>query len=441
MNHLISDTQIYEQSFYPFNDTTILLPHGVRTYIDYCSDEFNKLTIEGKLCNLGFALTRDLNLYDAIKQDINKHLADPHYHNYETIAKQSLCWYIDFLRETDTSSTEILLEQHSGFTLIALVNLLIEEILLRYHEMPDTKPHEYIVHFTSIPVDYPAIIERFHVKCTNASQLCLNYLLTSQETLSKASIDKDYILYLNRWKKLLPKLSGYDLYFSYNMIFPGDEKYIEAYNDARKEKPNNQLILNIPPEPWSGNILNSKLVLLSLNPGYVEHLNKSLANMFKPQMAEAIMEDKRIVLAMNGHQFDYYEPTRILGEYYWRKNITPLGIAIYGKQEKDKIFTQVSLCQYLAYTSLTSPAIKDLLPSQKFTKMVLLYLASSAKDVKFLILRAASQWKALMGEGLWNYLRETNRLLLSEHYRSQCLSEKNIGTENYKIITEHLKNN
>lgn len=163
--------------------------------------------------------------------------------------------------------------------------------------------------------------------------------------------------------------------------------------------------------------------------------------MFKPQMAEAIMEDKRIVLAMNGHQFDYYEPTRILGEYYWRKNITPLGIAIYGEQEKDKIFTQVSLCQYLAYTSLSSPAIKDLLPSQKFTKMVLLYLASSAKDVKFLILRAASQWKALMGEGLWNYLRETNRLLISEHYRSQCLSEKNIGTENYKIITEHLKNN
>ena len=73
--------------------------------------------------------------------------------------------------------------------------------------------------------------------------------------------------------------------------------------------------------------------------------------------------------------------------------------------------------------------------------MVLLYLATSVKNVKFLVMRASSQWKTLMGEGLWNYLRDNNRLLISEHYRSQCLSEKNIGSENYKIIIEHLKNN
>ena len=72
---------------------------------------------------------------------------------------------------------------------------------------------------------------------------------------------------------------------------------------------------------------------------------------------------------------------------------------------------------------------------------MLLYLATSVKDVKFLILRASSQWKTLMGESLWNYLKDNNRLLISKHYRNQCLSEKNIGVENYKIIIEHLKNN
>ena len=72
--------------------------------------------------------------------------------------------------------------------------------------------------------------------------------------------------------------------------------------------------------------------------------------------------------------------------------------------------------------------------------MVLLYLATSVKDVKFLVLRASSQWKKLMGEGLWNYLIDNNRLLISQHYRSQSLTEKNIGIENYRIITEHLKN-
>lgn len=45
-----------------------------------------------------------------------------------------------------------------------------------------------------------------------------------------------------------------------------------------------------------------------------------------------------------------------------------------------------------------------------------------------------------MGEGLLNYLKDNNRLLVSEHYRSQCLTEKNIGIDNYRIIVEHLKN-
>ena len=89
---------------------------------------------------------------------------------------------------------------------------------------------------------------------------------------------------------------------------------------------------------------------------------------------------------------------------------------------------------------MEAPSIKNLFPSQRFTKMVLLYLTTSLKNVKFLVLRALTQWKTLMGEGLWNYLLHNNRLLVSEHYRNQCLTEKNIGIDNYKIIVEHLKN-
>lgn len=440
MNNLIKEHKIYEKAFYPFCDNMITLPHRMRAYIDSYSHEFKKLSLEDKLCNLGFALTRNIDLYTEIKKDIDEHAKDNQYRNYELYAKQTLLNYIDYLRETETFLTDILLEQ-KNIDLIQIVNLLAEEILLRYNEHPNTKSQEYTVSFVSIPINYTEIINRFNIKSPDGKLSFYNYLLTSQESISKASISKEYILYLNRWKELLPGLSGYDLYFTYNMVFPGDEKYVSTYNEAQKDKPNKQLILNIPPEPWSGNILNSKLVILSLNPGYIEHLNKNLANMFKPQMAEEIMEDKRKVLLMEGSKFDDYEPTRILGDYYWRKNIMPLGVAVHGKSNQENIFSQVSLCQYLAYTSQESPNIKNLLPSQKFTKMMLLYLATSVKDVKFLILRASSQWKTLMGESLWNYLKDNNRLLISKHYRNQCLSEKNIGVENYKIIIEHLKNN
>ena len=439
MNNLIKEQFIYKNAFYPIGDETMALPHGTRAYIDYCSHEFKNLTIENKLCNLGFAITRGMNLYETLKDDINVHVNDSHYTNYEVNAKYSLLTYIDYLREADSFLTDTLFEQ-KNVDLKIMVGLLIEESLLRYKERLDVKNQEYIVQFTSIPINYNEIISHFNHKSFDGKQKCWNYLMTSQETISKASISKEYILYLNRWKELLPKLSGYDLYFTYDMVFPGDEKYVYAYNKSRKSKPEEQFILNIPPEPWSGNILNSKLVILSLNPGYVEHLNKKLANMFKPQMAEEIMEDKRKVLSMEGYKFDYYEPTRILGDYYWRKSISPLGIAVYGEQNMEQVFNQVSLCQYLAYTSLKSPAINKLFPSQRLTQMVLLYLATSVKDVKFLVLRASSQWKKLMGEGLWNYLRDNNRLLISQHYRSQSLTEKNIGIENYRIITEHLKN-
>lgn len=438
MKHLIEKHKIYKSSFYPYDDGTITLPYRTRAYIDFCSDEFKHFSIEEKLCNLGFAVTRGINLSAEIIKDINEHTKNPQYLNYEDNAKKSLFSYIDYLRETENIVTETLLEQKS-IDIIKLVNLLIEEILLRYNEHPDTNPNEYIVSFSSIPLDYTAIINRFNIKCPDGKQSCYNYLLTSQESISKASISRDYILYLNQWKELLPKLSGYDLYFAYDMVFPYDEEYVRSYNKKQKDKPAKQLILNIPPEPWSGNILNSKLVILSLNPGYVEYLNKNLANMFKPQMAEEIMEDKRKVLSMEGNKFDYYEPTRILGDYYWRKKILPLGTDVYGEQNNENIFNHVSICQYLAYTTLESPSIKDLFPSQRFTKMVLLYLATSVKEVKFLVMRHCAQWKTLMGEGLWNYLYDNNRLLVSKNYANQSLTEKNIGSENYRIIVEHLR--
>lgn len=437
MEYLINEQKKNIRDFYPYDNNTIALPYRTRAYIDSCSDEFNRLSIEDKLCDLGFAMTRGINLYAEIEKDIDERIKNAQYRNYEDNVKQSLFYYIDYLRETKISLSEIVLKR---INLMQLVNLLVEEILLRYREYPDINSKKYIVRFVSIPLDYEDVLNRFNISSTEEQQFCCSYLLTSQESISKANLSKDYILYLNRWKELLPKLSGYELYFPYDLVYPGDEDYVLTYNEAKRDKPNKQFILNIPPEPWTGNILNSRLIVLSLNPGYVEHLNKNLANMFRPQMAEEIMEDKRKVLLMEGSTFDYYEPTRILGDYYWRKNILPLGTAVYGEQNKEKIFNQISLCQYLAYTSSDSPSIKSLFPSQKYTKMVLLYLATSVKYVKFLVLRAAAKWKILMGEGLWNYLLDNNRLLVSEHYRSQCLTEKNVGVENYRIIVDHLKN-
>lgn len=106
MNDLIDGHKIYEKAFYlSGNDTMTLRHYCTRAYIDSCFDEFNHLTIDDKLFNLGFAVARGLDLYTEIKKDIDKHVG---YANYKAFS----VFYIDYLRETEISLTEILPEHN-----------------------------------------------------------------------------------------------------------------------------------------------------------------------------------------------------------------------------------------------------------------------------------------------------------------------------------------
>lgn len=122
LNNLIEKRKIFERTFHPYGDDIITLPHRTRAYIDSSSDEFSHLTIEDKLCDLGFAVTRGINLYAEIKRDISEHTKDVQYRNYEDDTKKSLFSYIDYLRETENLLTETLLEQ-KDIDLMQLVNL------------------------------------------------------------------------------------------------------------------------------------------------------------------------------------------------------------------------------------------------------------------------------------------------------------------------------
>ncbi len=216
MDNLIKEQKMYESTFYPYGNNILVLPGRMRAYIDSNSYEFKYLTIEDKLCNLGFAVTRGMNLYAEIKQDISEHMKSLQYQSYEYNAKQSLFSYIDYLRESEVGLSQILFKQ-KDVDLMLLVDLFVEELLLRYNEYPNINTKEYIVNFVSIPIDYISISNRFNLQSINGRQLYSNYLLTSQESISKAIISKDYILYLNRWKELLP--NSLDMNFIFLIIW------------------------------------------------------------------------------------------------------------------------------------------------------------------------------------------------------------------------------
>lgn len=55
---------------------------------------------------------------------------------------------------------------------------------------------------------------------------------------------------------------------SHNLVCDADLPMLEKFNSTAKE--DYKYILNVPAYPWYGNPLRAKVIVLSLNPGYVE---------------------------------------------------------------------------------------------------------------------------------------------------------------------------
>lgn len=121
----------------------------------------------------------------------------------------------------------------------------------------------------------------------------------------------------NGWKEVLPLLSGRDLFFhGKKLVYPGDWEYIKdkvcmyEEGDMDDEK---KFIVSIPPEPWSSNILTAKVVILSLNPGYVPQLNKELACMFRAEQAEKLWQTNVPYLKCNRGENLYRQWFLVIG--------------------------------------------------------------------------------------------------------------------------------
>ena len=56
-------------------------------------------------------------------------------------------------------------------------------------------------------------------------------------------------------------------------IYPGDDSFIHDFNNKVESK--YKYVVGVPPMPFSGNLLDAKVVILTLNPGYVEKVNKT----------------------------------------------------------------------------------------------------------------------------------------------------------------------
>ena len=227
-------------------------------------------------------------------------------------------------------------------------------------------------------------------------------------------------------------------------IFEGEEDIIRKYNDNHPEENRRRLILEVPPEPFWGNPFKADIIILSKNPGYVEHINKWLPTILSPESIREICEEKEKSLRLESDCLMSSIGVKFLSDMYWVNSLKEL-LSTYQKElnteDEQGFYKHFALVQLNGYTSEEYPDSfakynnrDKFLPSQEFTKNVLELAKDQPQKPLFVVMRGKDKWKELMGDSL-----PQERTIVNPHPINQYLTQKNLGDDNYDKILTQLK--
>jgi hypothetical protein len=426
--------------------TELKLPMPVRSYIDGGSTEYNNADEWTKIAQIAYRVRRGKDLLPAFIEDINRHKEDPAYSGYEHTAKRSIASYIETLRSDFAEDISfIALPDKMSFT--AIFQLLIEEILYRYWEN-DTNDGKVECHFDEVHYDYNEIASRYKGDA-DATRHFIKYISTPEETLRKIDVTESSIHLKNGWRLLAEKMQGSTIWSDRvedERIYPGDEAFIHQFNE--KSNLIYQYFVGVPPMPYSGNLLDAKVVILTLNPGYVENVNKDMCLGMEHGAKEQLVCLMRNALTFRNEAiYDQYDCSRDQGAHYWEKAFASLAMDAYSRPSTEiwhPIYHDIAFMQFIGYHSVKYKAFGSVMhmPSMIFTRLLAKYLATKT-DKTFLVLRSETLWKNVFGEDLWNELQAKGRIITKGHKgMSQAITRGNIKKDNgydklVNILSQH----
>lgn len=383
---------------------TLHLPYPRRAYFDSGADEWNDCTIKQKLLDLGYVTTMGFDMI----QDVTAILKE-HSHISEESIRHSL-----------------------SLLLSELLGKGIDSIESRYEG----------VSAKDIADDLKKYLTWLYILPFDASD---HYLISPERGMT----DKD-ILAANHWNIVADCCQGNEALYNEDKeyVYPGDEACIERYNSTATDK--TRLILNTIPYPFQGNPLTAKVIILSLNAGYIPRVNHYFAKILQhyPQLAEGVMCFMRENLRLEVKGFmpegsnsdekhpNYQDAYNMLGDWYW--------FDILSKWENeglnsDEIFSNVALIQSVPYASEKAKDLPKsmILPSQIFIKKMIWHIANST-DAIFIVPRAVKKWQTILGP-IWHRLEQEDRIVIGKNPLNQSLTKNNLGEEQYYKIINHLK--
>lgn len=227
-----------------------------------------------------------------------------------------------------------------------------------------------------------------------------------------------------------------------------DKKRIRDFNNDCKKK-EFRIVTNTPPEPWRGNPLKANLILLSLNSGYDQNINESLAKLLQSNetVRKELVDFRRRTLELDAVSFmpekenkepiSCFEAEDMLSGWYWTKKFKELRKASGIKEESD-FYKRIALVEFHGYSSMNYHewyGNQPTLESQNFNKLLIQHIIENRKDVFFLVLRSwETSWKNLLPIDIVE--NNSKRFLINNNPRCQYITEKNLTTKVWKKVLE-----
>ena len=216
-----------------------------------------------------------------------------------------------------------------------------------------------------------------------------------------------------------------------------DQETIKEYNNKGKKK-EHKFILDILPVPFEGDIFNAKIIILTLNPGFIEEVNHTLYTLLNQDSQNKITDYHIQNLNLKCKSMLPNSAVNFIGDRYWLNKTREIR-EIYGFKESD-----IALIQYIGYQSKEFKDNKEIkqLKSIKFTKLLLEFIIKTKTDEDdycFIIARKENLWN----DELKKYYSENElkkHTIILKNKRNTTISKDNIYANDWKIIERIMKN-
>lgn len=201
-----------------------------------------------------------------------------------------------------------------------------------------------------------------------------------------------------------------------------DETIIEEYNNL-KRKSEHKFITDILPAPFDGDVFNAKIIILTLNPGFVENVNYILYNLLNENAKKEITNYSIDNLGLKGKKINPTDAVTFIGDRYWKNKTREI------REQHNFTEEEIAIVQYIGYQSKEFYYNKKLeeLKSIEFLKTLIEFIIKYRKDdYCFVICRNNANWKKILSKNLPTENLYNKYVTELKNYRNTTISKGNI---------------